>query len=410
MFKHFRDQRTDEAKSYWWNMAHPPERSVAQELAALDMASAVGSSGSVPGSSKRKHNTTASFAEQPSLKKLKPNGMPFAKTQLAREMKNFFDRMTRCDTVMHLCRQNLLRFDGRYYCAFNCSKMIERMRLKGWSAAKAASALGYLKRKVLRTIDGPWMGVDEDGKSIIYVLPKLFGKSDTTHLTDCLLRMASDVKLATVQADRCQRGKNYVWKEGFFVGCVNLAISWVPLFRKKTDPLPSRPIVNGGHSSVNKSAQAFSSIQEFLKATMEQSTLLNYVFSVLEFNSYRAHLEMKTVLKARLASAKTLSTWNPFVMMGASYIYSRRTPLHFDNKEAPEGWALLVVMGDCTTGYLAVPRLGIKFSYLPGTVVLLRGRILDHEVVGWGGEGNRICIAYFNHVSEWEFSGVQPPL
>lgn len=99
-----------------------------------------------------------------------------------------------------------------------------------------------------------------------------------------------------------------------------------------------------------------------------------------------------------------------YSLTGRSYIFSRRTPLHFDHKEAPEGWAPLVIMGDCTTGMLAIPRLGIKFSYLPGTVVFLRGRLLDHEVVEWDGEGQRICIAHFNHEAEWQFSGVQPPL
>jgi hypothetical protein len=97
-------------------------------------------------------------------------------------------------------------------------------------------------------------------------------------------------------------------------------------------------------------------------------------------------------------------------LSGKSVIVNRSTRLHFDNKEAPEGWSFLVVMGTCKTGMLSLPRLGVKFSYLPGTVVLIRGRIIDHEVVDWKGDGDRICVAHFAHVSEWDRAGVQPPL
>jgi hypothetical protein len=101
---------------------------------------------------------------------------------------------------------------------------------------------------------------------------------------------------------------------------------------------------------------------------------------------------------------------NQSMFLGKSVIYSRRTPLHFDNKEAPEGWSPLVVMGDCDTGMLSLPRLGVKFPYLPGTLVMLRGRLIDHEVVEWDGKGRRICVAHFTHEAEWDFTGVSPPL
>ena len=94
--------------------------------------------------------------------------------------------------------------------------------------------------------------------------------------------------------------------------------------------------------------------------------------------------------------------------LGRSYIYNRSTRAHFDDKEAPEGWAPLTVLGDCKTGYLSLPHLGVKLKYLPGCLTVVRGRLLKHGVVGWKGEGNRICIANFNHLTEWDNAGVKP--
>jgi hypothetical protein len=80
--------------------------------------------------------------------------------------------------------------------------------------------------------------------------------------------------------------------------------------------------------------------------------------------------------------------------------------MHFDEKESPKGWAILVVMGTCKTGCLGLPGLGVKFSYLPGGMTFIRGRLIKHGVVDWDGDGNRLCIANFNHATEWKTAGV----
>jgi hypothetical protein len=65
----------------------------------------------------------------------------------------------------------------------------------------------------------------------------------------------------------------------------------------------------------------------------------------------------------------------------------------------PEVWSLLVVMGDCKTGMLSIPWIGIKFPYLPGTLVMMCEELLDHEVVEWDGEGYHICVTHFTRRS-----------
>jgi hypothetical protein len=88
-----------------------------------------------------------------------------------------------------------------------------------------------------------------------------------------------------------------------------------------------------------------------------------------------------------------------YMHVGKSVIVSRSTLLHFNNKEVPEAWSLLVVMGYCKIGMLSIPWIGIKVPYLPGTLVMIYEQLLDHEVVRWDGEGYRICITHFTHVA-----------
>ncbi|KAF8597419.1 hypothetical protein BDV93DRAFT_452881, partial [Ceratobasidium sp. AG-I] len=82
---------------------------------------------------------------------------------------------------------------------------------------------------------------------------------------------------------------------------------------------------------------------------------------------------------------------------GSSCIYHNHMNFHLDEKEPPEGWSPLTVLGDCTTSYLAFPTLGIQVTYIPGHLTFIHGKLLNHGVVGWKGEENRICVANFLH-------------
>lgn len=155
--------------------------------------------------------------------------------------------------------------------------------------------------------------------------------------------------------------------------------------------------------------------------------MVNYALFRCHPESFWAYLKMSTRLRNLVPAARAVATHDPalstgnfkqylkFLLnlhfnVGKSVIVSRSTPLHSDTKEAAESWSPLVVMGDCQTGMLSIPRLGIKFSYLPGALVMIRGRLLEHQVVDWDGEDYRICVAHFTHVAEWEAAQVTPPL
>jgi hypothetical protein len=53
---------------------------------------------------------------------------------------------------------------------------------------------------------------------------------------------------------------------------------------------------------------------------------------------------------------------------------------------------VVVSVGTYTTGEFKVSGLGLKFSYRPGTVIGLLGRLVRHEAAATGG---RLCFAQY---------------
>lgn len=84
--------------------------------------------------------------------------------------------------------------------------------------------------------------------------------------------------------------------------------------------------------------------------------------------------------------------WPSHVWQGVSVMINRITPLHVDAKGDPAGFDLLLAAGPAVHAELTVPELNGSFIYLPGTIVLLQGKQIKHQVKAWTA-GDRICYA-----------------
>ena len=89
----------------------------------------------------------------------------------------------------------------------------------------------------------------------------------------------------------------------------------------------------------------------------------------------------------------TVDCWNS-VWSGFSVIVNRETPFHRDTGGAPSHYDFLLSGSTHTECFLDVRELGLKLQYLPGTGVVIAGRVLRHGVCNWSG-GERICQAMF---------------
>ncbi|KAJ7674248.1 hypothetical protein B0H17DRAFT_1241668 [Mycena rosella] len=88
-------------------------------------------------------------------------------------------------------------------------------------------------------------------------------------------------------------------------------------------------------------------------------------------------------------------------------MYNRKTPLHPDKSDHKRGWAVLVVVGPFTGGALHIPFLNLHMSYTNGTMIMIRGKVLPHEVEAFC-TCQHICIAHFTHRSLWNSCGIVP--
>jgi hypothetical protein len=89
---------------------------------------------------------------------------------------------------------------------------------------------------------------------------------------------------------------------------------------------------------------------------------------------------------------KNITLW-PSVFTGMQIIANRTTPPHRDRGGAPTHYDLLLSVGTHVEAQLSLPELGATFSYPPGTIVELCGKVFLHEVDDWEG-GERVCVAH----------------
>ncbi|KDQ56923.1 hypothetical protein JAAARDRAFT_131815, partial [Jaapia argillacea MUCL 33604] len=71
----------------------------------------------------------------------------------------------------------------------------------------------------------------------------------------------------------------------------------------------------------------------------------------------------------------------------------RETPVHRDAQCPVEWYDLLATVGTYEGAEFELRGVGIRYAYIPGTVVGLSGYLLKHGVSSCVGE--RVCYAYF---------------
>lgn len=111
---------------------------------------------------------------------------------------------------------------------------------------------------------------------------------------------------------------------------------------------------------------------------------------------HRAFKASMDELRRRPKTATHARSWaSSFQAM--SLIHNRRTPWHRDAKGCLQGVDALLTVGNYSGGLLIMTILGLTLTYEPGTLVLIPGAIIPHEVPEWSKDGDRICLVHFTH-------------
>lgn len=146
-------------------------------------------------------------------------------------------------------------------------------------------------------------------------------------------------------------------------------------------------------------------------AVMELGLLshrINMLYDAIDPTQFNALVELMNLVKKEFSHVAALSKIDPLVMEGRAIMFNRMTPNHPDSLDPPRGWAFLAILGNFTEGKIYIRRLGLRMRYIPGDVVAIRGKILEHEVEAWVG-GQRISIAHFTHQTLFEAFGKECP-
>ena len=139
------------------------------------------------------------------------------------------------------------------------------------------------------------------------------------------------------------------------------------------------------------------------------SLLVNAVLEKVDPNQFEALRILHSRICSRYPIVQALSSIDPLIMEGRAIMFNRKTPIHTDRLDPLHAWATMITFGRFTEGGdCYIKRLRLRIRYLPGDAILIRGRILPHEVEEWGS-GQRISIAHFTHTSLWEEEGMTCP-
>jgi len=172
---------------------------------------------------------------------------------------------------------------------------------------------------------------------------------------------------------------------------------------------PSKTAVPTISSDFIKSGSQFSTTTTALAEMKSLSLIVNAVLEKIDKAQFEALTNLQTKISLRYPVVEALSSIDPLIMEGRAIMFNRRTPEHKDHLDPFHAWATMITFGNFTEGgECYIKRLRLCIRYLPGDAIIIRGRILAHEVKNWG-PGQRISIAHFTHTALWKSEGMTCP-
>ena len=162
--------------------------------------------------------------------------------------------------------------------------------------------------------------------------------------------------------------------------------------------VPSADSLTGG---------VFAQTAELYRQFSLLSEKINEAIRVVDPEFFAALTELHKVSMAKHASLAAWSSVDCLLLEGRELLFNRRSGRHQDSQDPQLAYAGLYAAGNFKSGgYLYFHELNLQVRLLPGDFVLLRGRVLEHEIEAWEG-GQRISIPHFMHTSLWRDCGLE---
>jgi hypothetical protein len=154
-------------------------------------------------------------------------------------------------------------------------------------------------------------------------------------------------------------------------------------------------------------------VQQWLAAMAPTEYFWNSITAAVAPDLFDAGLSAisEAVQEARIpkkaAKSPPISQW-PSIFSGMEIIANRVTFSHRDGGGSPSLFDLLVSLGSNHQAKLSLADVQATFNYVPGTMVFISGKVLEHSVGSWIN-GERFVIAHFMKDKVHARVGVQRP-
>ncbi|KAI0050138.1 hypothetical protein FA95DRAFT_1514650 [Auriscalpium vulgare] len=207
-----------------------------------------------------------------------------------------------------------------------------------------------------------------------------------------------------LSADTQGRGaaEGYKQQNGNVTGCHHISPGWDEIGHANLPPQPSSTFCA---STTKKKAAAVERLLSWLSPFQFR---LDHLLQMTAPDPHAAYFKSMECLRKGVETAKHAKNWDSS-FQGISIIYNRATPSHQDDKGCLAGLDALLSVGPYHHCLLILKILGLELSYDPGTLVLILGSIIPHEVGDWGVEGERTCLVHFTHKALLKHFGIAQP-
>lgn len=159
-------------------------------------------------------------------------------------------------------------------------------------------------------------------------------------------------------------------------------------------------------SDMLSSGTILSKTCELFKSLELVSHRVNAVLKIVDPVFHTNLMHLRTAMEQKYAIAKCMNAVDPLLLEGREVLYNRLSGLHFDSQDPKLAYAVLLTAGNFKGGYIWIPLLKLRIRLEPGDLVLVRGRVLEHQIEEWEG-GQRISIPHFTHTSMWRSCGLE---
>lgn len=146
--------------------------------------------------------------------------------------------------------------------------------------------------------------------------------------------------------------------------------------------------------------------QNLLDMLRVQLRRINEVLKMWDEDAWKMLEEVSTKAKQSPNVKAMAANWHS-VMLGLALIFNRITPGHVDDRSIAEGYDILATLGNYENGLLHLPDHNLSLPYGPGTLIILRGRLIKHAVEPWVGS-RKVTLALFSNEAVRKQLGVPP--